>query len=59
MRGVGRAAQAAVILNAAAALYVGGLADDFDEGVARARESLRAGAGITALERLRAAYTRA
>ena len=51
-----RAAQAAVLLNAAAALYVGGLAGDFDEGVERAREALRDGAGLKALERLSQAY---
>lgn len=47
---------AAVVLNAAAALYVGGLVPDFDAGVERGREALANGAGIAALERLRAAF---
>jgi anthranilate phosphoribosyltransferase len=49
-------ATSAVLLNAAAALYVGGLALSFDEGLERAREALRDGAGLRALERLRQAY---
>jgi anthranilate phosphoribosyltransferase len=52
------AATAAVVLNAAAALYVGGKAADFDDGVAIAQEALRAGAGLAALERLRTAFGR-
>jgi anthranilate phosphoribosyltransferase len=48
---------AAVVLNAAAALYVSGSGpDDFAEAVERAKEGLRSGAGMGALERLRAAY---
>lgn len=49
-------ARAAVLLNAGAALYVGGLADGYAAGVARARAALDAGAGLRALEALRRAY---
>ncbi|MFP5355482.1 MAG: anthranilate phosphoribosyltransferase [Gemmatimonadota bacterium] len=50
------AATAAVELNAAAALYVAERAPDFATGVAMAREGIRVGAGLAALERLRQAY---
>ena len=50
------AANAAVVLNTAAALYVGGATNTFAEGVSRAREGLDAGAGMVALARLRSAY---
>lgn len=49
------AARAAVILNGAAALFVSGAAETFADAVERARRALAAGAGATALERLRAA----
>jgi anthranilate phosphoribosyltransferase len=49
------AGRAAVALNAGAALYVSGLAVDLGEGVGRALEALEAGAGLAALEKLRAA----
>ena len=49
-------ARAAVVLNAAAAIYVGGLARDYGAAVGVAREALDAGRGLDALERLRAAY---
>jgi anthranilate phosphoribosyltransferase len=49
------AGRAAVVLNAAAALYVAGLVDTFAEGIARAAAALASGAGLTALERLRRA----
>lgn len=49
-------AQAALVLNAAAALYVAGKAGTFVEAVAQAREGLAARAGERALERLRRAY---
>jgi len=52
-------ARAAVILNAAAALYVGGHATDFEVAVYAAAAGLRSGAGITALDRLRAASSAA
>ena len=53
------AAEAAVVLNAAAALYVGGLARDYADAVERARVALAAGAGMEALERMRRAYREA
>ncbi|HEY5220293.1 MAG TPA: anthranilate phosphoribosyltransferase [Gemmatimonadaceae bacterium] len=49
-------ASAAVVLNAAAALYVGGAAASYKEAVAKAEAALRAGAGLAALERLRKAF---
>lgn len=50
---------AAVVLNAAAALYVSGDGpSEFGDAVTAAREGLRAGAGVAALERLRVAYRR-
>ena len=52
-------AVAAVVLNAAAALYVSGSGpNDFADAVDVARDGLRKGAGIDALDRLRDAYTR-
>lgn len=48
-------AEAAVVLNAGAALYVGALAASFGEGVTVARAALRAGKGADALARLRRA----
>ena len=51
-----RAARGAVVLNAAAALYVAGKAKDMREGVAAAEQALDKGAGMKALERLRTAY---
>ena len=47
---------AAVVLNAAAAFYVGGSVETFDEGVDAAREAMSAGSGLRALERLRRAF---
>ncbi len=47
---------AAVILNAAAAFYVGGRCRNFDEGVEAARAAVRSGAGLVALDRLRVAF---
>lgn len=49
------AARAAVILNAAAALYVAGSVDSLEAGIGRAQRVLDAGGGIAALERLRRA----
>jgi anthranilate phosphoribosyltransferase len=49
------AGRAAVLLNAAAAIYVAGLADSFEAGVAAARRALETGAARDALERLRRA----
>jgi anthranilate phosphoribosyltransferase len=48
-------ARAAVILNAAAAILVGGAANDFGAAVSRAREALYDGAGARALAALRQA----
>jgi anthranilate phosphoribosyltransferase len=49
------AARAAVVVNAAAAIYIGEKADSLVEGIAVAEESIRAGAAMAAFERLRAA----
>jgi len=46
---------AAVLLNAGAAIYVAGLAASYGDGVAAARDVVRAGKGRDALERLRRA----
>ena len=60
LRGEGTpTARAAVVLNAGAALVVGGLAPDLRSGVAQARAALADGAGRQALERLRVAARRA
>jgi anthranilate phosphoribosyltransferase len=59
LRGHGNeGAAAAVILNAAAALYVGGKCATFDEGVELARWAIDTGLGIAALDRLRVAFAR-
>jgi anthranilate phosphoribosyltransferase len=52
-------AVAAVTLNAAAAIYVAGLAPDFAAALGVARDALREGVGRAALEKLRAASERA
>ena len=52
-------ARAAVVLNAAAALYVSGQEHDYEIAGARARAGLGEGAGLAALRRLRAASQRA
>src|SRR3989440_415058 len=52
-------ATAAVVLNAAAAIYVSSASSavrTFDDAVSVAREAVRSGAGLRALERLRAAF---
>ena len=49
-------ARAAVTLNAAAALYVAGVAATYEEGVEQAREAIASGTGAHALERMRQAY---
>jgi anthranilate phosphoribosyltransferase len=59
LRGDGNSpATAAVVLNAAAAIYVGGGAPSFKEGVATARRVIDDGLGLVALERLRTAFSR-
>ena len=56
--GKGGAARTAVLLNAAAALYVSGGGWSLAEAVRRATAALDSGAGATALDRLRAAAPR-
>jgi anthranilate phosphoribosyltransferase len=57
LRGEGNEpSSAAVVLNAAAALYVGGAAPTFGDGVTMAGEAIRSGAGLVALDRLRTAF---
>jgi anthranilate phosphoribosyltransferase len=51
-----RASRGAVTLNAAAALYVGGKAKTYEQGVELAEAALDQGAGLAALERLRSAF---
>lgn len=53
------AGRAAVVLNAAAAVYLSGKAASFGDGVETARDALERGLGMQALERLRAAYSTA
>jgi anthranilate phosphoribosyltransferase len=50
-------ARAAVLLNAAAAVYVSGRVQEFGDAVELVTTALDDGAGLRALERLRAAYT--
>jgi anthranilate phosphoribosyltransferase len=52
-------ARSAVVLNAAGALYVGGLAPTYDDAVTLATEALQAGRGAVALATLRTATQRA
>jgi len=52
-----KAARGAVVLNAGAALYVGGRVKKFEDGVTLAEEALERGVGMQALERLRTAYS--
>jgi anthranilate phosphoribosyltransferase len=59
LAGEGTAAgKAAVILNAAAAIYVSGNVNRYSDGVDAARAALEQGKGLAALEALRAAYAR-
>ena len=50
--------RAAVILNAAAAIYLSGVAQSYGDGVERAVSALDEKKGLAALERLREAYSR-
>lgn len=59
LRGGGApAAQAAVIMNAAAAIYVSGRGMSYEESVESARSALTDGRAAMALDRLKVAYTR-
>lgn len=59
LQGAGnRTAASAVVLNAAAAIYVSGMTESYADAVKRARESLSTGAGWDALQRLRVAAPR-
>jgi anthranilate phosphoribosyltransferase len=49
-------ARAAVVLNAAAALYVAGIVTSYGDGIDAALAALSAGDGLRALDRLRAVY---
>ena len=49
------AGSAALLLNAGAAIYVAGVASSYEDGIARAGDAMRTGAGHAALERLRRA----
>lgn len=51
--------RAAVILNAAAAIYVSGRVPSYEQGVEAARAALANYSGLAALDRLRAAFTTA
>lgn len=51
-------AQAAVVLNAAAAIYVSGQVSSYEEAVTSAMEALKSGAGARVLDRLKHAYTK-
>ena len=53
-----RGARAAVVLNAAAAIYVSGRVESYAEAVKRAGESLDEGMAAKVLDRLRRAYTK-
>ena len=58
LRGEGSSgAIAAVVLNAAAAIYVSGAVSTFDDAVRSAQETVANGSGLRALDRLRAAFT--
>jgi len=54
-----RAGRGAVVLNAAAAIYLSGTTGSFGEAVEVARDALDRGLGIAALDRLRNAYSAA
>jgi anthranilate phosphoribosyltransferase len=59
LRGEGNApSTAAVVLNAAAAFYVGGVAPTFDDGVSAATAAIKSRAGLVALDRLRSAFSK-
>jgi anthranilate phosphoribosyltransferase len=49
---------AAVVLNAAAAIYVSGTVSDFAEGVTVAKQAIETGGAVAALDRLRVAFSK-
>jgi len=51
LRGEQGAARAMAVMNAGAAIYVGGRADTLDQGARRAEEAIDSGAGREILER--------
>ena len=53
-----KGARAAIVLNAAAAVYVSGRVDSYEDGVSAANEALTSGKAKEVLENLRRAYTR-
>jgi len=53
-----KGARAAIVLNAAAAVYVSGRVDSYADGVSAADEALTSGKAKTVLENLRRAYTK-
>ena len=53
-----KGARAAIVLNAAAAVYVSGRVDSYGDGVAAANKSLDSGRAKTVLDDLRRAYTK-
>jgi anthranilate phosphoribosyltransferase len=53
-----KGARAAIVLNAAAAIYVSGQVKSYDEGVGAASEALDSGRAKTVLEKLKQAYTK-
>ena len=56
--GASSGATAAVVLNAAAAIYVSGAVRTYDDAVSAAEAATRDGTGLRALERLRTAFAR-
>jgi len=53
-----KGARAAIVLNAAAAIYVSGRVKSYEEGVAAATKAIDSGQAKSVLERLRRAYTK-
>jgi len=53
-----KGARAAIVLNAAAAVYVSGRVDSYEDGVSAANEALTSGKAKEVLENLRRAYTK-
>lgn len=53
-----KGARSAIVLNAAAAVYVSGQVKSFDDGVAAAQKSIESGSAKRVLENLKRAYTK-